>query len=304
MSQESNNKLDANAAPPAKKNIPALQRPRDEATIERLFRRMFEGMGAIVDRSVGREPSATNAESNLSTALLIKRMKRAIDEGVRFDSELGKVAPHLMRLKIEWGTHAEAPRDVLAELEHELLAAAIDHINDNRLRTLAPVQIETTVDIFTTGIVVEPSFGEHEAELNTRLAQASAAREEKAAKSNTGGFRPPLKETAAQKTDVTVEARFTIDGDSREKRLHFQPGGRRLNVGRALDNDFTLDHPSVSKVHAAIRMNADGTLILADTGSTNGTFINGRRIAYGEARTIEAGDVVSFGDAEVRFRKL
>jgi pSer/pThr/pTyr-binding forkhead associated (FHA) protein len=50
-------------------------------------------------------------------------------------------------------------------------------------------------------------------------------------------------------------------------------------------------------------LNREGTLLVADTGSTNGTFINGRRIAYGEARQIEDGDVVGFGDIEVRFRK-
>jgi pSer/pThr/pTyr-binding forkhead associated (FHA) protein len=42
---------------------------------------------------------------------------------------------------------------------------------------------------------------------------------------------------------------------------------------------------------------------LADSGSTNGTFINGRRIGYGEARQIEDGDVVGFGDVEVRFKR-
>ncbi len=98
--------------------------------------------------------------------------------------------------------------------------------------------------------------------------------------------------------------RYTIANDSRELKLRFQAGGRRFNIGRARDNDLFLDHASVSKVHAAIRMNEDGTLILADTGSTNGTFINGRKLHYGEARTIEAGDVISFGDAEVRFRKM
>ena len=39
-------------------------------------------------------------------------------------------------------------------------------------------------------------------------------------------------------------------------------------------------------------MNQQGTLLVADTGSTNGTFINGRRISYGEARQIVDGDVV------------
>jgi pSer/pThr/pTyr-binding forkhead associated (FHA) protein len=50
-------------------------------------------------------------------------------------------------------------------------------------------------------------------------------------------------------------------------------------------------------------MNQQGTLLVADTGSTNGTYINGRRISYGEARQIVEGDVVGFGDVEVRFRK-
>jgi pSer/pThr/pTyr-binding forkhead associated (FHA) protein len=76
-----------------------------------------------------------------------------------------------------------------------------------------------------------------------------------------------------------------------------------MNVGRVSDNDLQLNHPSVSKIHAALVMNAEGTLLVADTGSTNGTFINGRRISYGEARQLVDGDVVGFGDVEVRFKK-
>ena len=87
------------------------------------------------------------------------------------------------------------------------------------------------------------------------------------------------------------------------KPLTFKPGGRRLSVGRVADNDLQLEHPSVSKIHAALVMNREGTLLVADTGSTNGTYINGRRITYGEARHIEDGDVVGFGDVEVRLRR-
>jgi len=51
-------------------------------------------------------------------------------------------------------------------------------------------------------------------------------------------------------------------------------------------------------------MDEGGTLLVADTGSTNGTHINGVRIPYGEARPIAADDVVAFGEVEVRFRKV
>ncbi len=47
-----------------------------------------------------------------------------------------------------------------------------------------------------------------------------------------------------------------------------------------------------------------GEQIVADTGSTNGTHINGVRIPYGEARPISDGDVVAFGEVEVRFRRV
>ena len=51
-------------------------------------------------------------------------------------------------------------------------------------------------------------------------------------------------------------------------------------------------------------MDTQGTLLVADTGSTNGTHINGLRIPYGEARPIAEGDVVAFGEVEVRFRRV
>ena len=103
--------------------------------------------------------------------------------------------------------------------------------------------------------------------------------------------------------DVVIVARVTRHDGVVEVPLIFKPGGKRLNVGRVSDNDLSLNETSVSKIHATLLLNNEGTLLVADTGSTNGTYINGRRIAYGEARQIEAGDVVGFGDVEVRFKR-
>ena len=247
-------------------------------------------MGDVVDRKFGR---TVEPKSGLTTSKLIDRMKRLIDERVRNEGAKGRIAPHLMKLKLEWGTHAEAPPEILKELEHELLAEAIDHINDHRYRTLAPVRIESEVDIFTTGISVDPTFGEFEEELRQQDEAKRAAH---------AGISIPM--AAPPVPDVELLARVTLRDSTREVHLIFQPGGRRLNVGRASDNDISLNDSSVSKIHAALVMNQQGTLLVADTGSTNGTFINGRRISYGESRPIEDGDVVGFGDIEVRFRKL
>ncbi|HKO98290.1 MAG TPA: FhaA domain-containing protein [Pyrinomonadaceae bacterium] len=268
---------------------PPDKKKREEALPERLLRRVLENVGDVVDRKFGR---TVEPKGGLTTSQLIERMKRLIDERVRDEGRRGRIAPHHFKLKVEWGTHSEAPPEIIKDLEHEILAAAIDHINDHRYRTLGTAKVETEVDIFTTGISVDPTFGEFEEELKV---EDEAKRQAK--------MEAPKRSPFEKIPDVRLIARITMRGNVREIPLALKPGGRRVSVGRVSDNEIALNDTSVSKLHAAITMNQQGTLLVADTGSTNGTFINGRRIAYGEARQIEDGDVVGFGDVEVRFRK-
>jgi hypothetical protein len=267
----------------------AGKKRREEALPERILRRVLEGMGDVVDRRFGR---TVEPRTGLTTSKLIERMKRLIDERVRDEGNKGRIAPHHLILKVEWGTHSEAPPEILYDLKNEVLAAAIDHINDHRYRTLGPVTVEAEVDIFTTGISVDPTFGEFTEDLRRQ------DEERRAAKSGV-----PIPSGAPPMPDIQVVARITQQNGTREVPLVFKPGGKRLNVGRASDNELTLNDASVSKIHGALLMTSEGTLLVADTGSTNGTYLNGRRIAYGESRVIEDGDVIGFGDVEVRLRK-
>jgi FHA domain len=269
---------------------PLRKKRREEALPERLLRRVLEGVGDVVDRRFGR---TVEPRSGVTTSQLIDRMKQLLDERVRDEGDKGRIAPHHLKLKLEWGTHSEAPTEILKDLEHEILAAAIDHINDHRYRTLAEVTVEAEVDIFTKGITVDPTFGEFDEALK---------QEDEAKRQRRGlGVQPP--KGVPPIPEIEIIARITTKERSYEIPLSFKPGGRRLNVGRVGDNDISINDASVSKVHAAVLMNPEETLLVADTGSTNGTYINGRRISYGEARVIEPGDVVGFGDVEVRFRK-
>src|ERR1044071_7733546 len=256
------------------------KRRRDTIVPERIMRRVLEGVGDVVDRKLGRTP---DTESGLTTDQLIRRMNALIDERVRDDKRRGRIAPHHLKLKIEWGKHSETAPEVTRRLAQEVLAAAIDHINDSRYRTLAPVTIQTDVDIFTQGISVEPTFGEFEEELQRKDLEKKLGK--------------PIAPPHAEKAEVPMLARINLPDHAKEIELVFVAGGRRLNVGRGTDNDIHLNHGSVSKVHAALRMDIQHNLMVADTGSTNGTHINGVRIPYGEARPIEESDV------EVRLRK-
>ena len=262
---------------------------RDTVLPERLMRRVLEGVGDVVDRKLGR---TIDPKSGLTTDQLVQRMNALIDQRVRNDKTRGRIAPHHLKLKVEWGKHSETPPEITRRLETEMLAAAIDHINDSRYRTLAPVTIETEVDIFTNGISILPTFGEFEEELRQEDLQRQLGPH---------GDKPHP-ETAFG--GVSMAARLSQPEGAREVTLEFIPGGKRVSVGRGTDNDLYLNHSSVSKIHAALKMDQLGTLLVADTGSTNGTHINGQRIPYGEARPIAEGDVVAFGDVEVRFRRV
>jgi pSer/pThr/pTyr-binding forkhead associated (FHA) protein len=68
------------------------------------------------------------------------------------------------------------------------------------------------------------------------------------------------------------------------------------SVGRAPECDLRLDEAGMSRMHARLLPTEDG-LLLEDIGSTNGSFINGKRVLRGDVRV---GDEIGFDT--LRFR--
>ncbi|HEX8465546.1 MAG TPA: FHA domain-containing protein [Abditibacterium sp.] len=72
---------------------------------------------------------------------------------------------------------------------------------------------------------------------------------------------------------------------------------REATIGRAPTSDFVIAQATVSSDHARIFWNSAGTQ-LRDEHSTNGTSINGEKVAAGTLITLREGDKVSFGRVE------
>jgi len=70
-----------------------------------------------------------------------------------------------------------------------------------------------------------------------------------------------------------------------------------INVGRVQGNDLMLPKGNVSKHHARL-LYRDGRFIVTDLKSTNGTYVNGRKIA--QATIVREGDKIYIGDFILR----
>lgn len=68
--------------------------------------------------------------------------------------------------------------------------------------------------------------------------------------------------------------------------------GTLKTVGRAARADFVIDAALVSRVHCRLMLNDADQLELEDLGSTNGTFVNGRKVTK---VTLSHGDTVTIG---------
>lgn len=71
-----------------------------------------------------------------------------------------------------------------------------------------------------------------------------------------------------------------------------------VSIGRGKENTIVVDLTTVSRNHARLVRTA-GTYSAEDLGSTNGTFVNGHRVA--DLQELRSGDLLKFGGAVFKF---
>jgi pSer/pThr/pTyr-binding forkhead associated (FHA) protein len=77
-------------------------------------------------------------------------------------------------------------------------------------------------------------------------------------------------------------------------------GTEAIHIGRGLGADLHLDESSVSRRHAILVPRVGGARILDDR-SSNGTFVNGRRVQQAD---LGDGDVIVIGRVVLRYLEL
>lgn len=118
--------------------------------------------------------------------------------------------------------------------------------------------------------------------------------------------RPGAKFCTRCGANMKMPARETLDtrphfssvSANGEERIAYILNQSEIHVGRTLNNEFVIAHPSVSKRHARI-VNEGDEYLVADLESSNGTFVEGKRVS--SSRLID-GCEVRFGRVNYIYR--
>ncbi|HZS45065.1 MAG TPA: FHA domain-containing protein [Blastocatellia bacterium] len=256
-------------------------------SLETNLRKFFDRTGAAFDKLLhgGKGPAGKPSARELSNRLS-PSVQKAIDNGLREDhvSGLSTVAPHLISVLLDYNTFAQFEQPELKALKQELEQVAKEHILNRRYSTESAISLKVSYDPLVASPMVRATFA---SPVVQTVAGASAIRPEASRSDLSPSGRLPLRLRS-------VNSRFSLDQTLNKLRL----GGQPVTVGRGRDNDIVIDDRSVSKFHSTIALTQDGKLIVADVGSSNGTFVNNKAVRGREV--VDIGDVIGFGEVEVR----
>ena len=106
----------------------------------------------------------------------------------------------------------------------------------------------------------------------------------------------PAQPVNTVKRELTKPFAYLIAQD--EKATRYPVTSTIWRIGRSMDNEMTINDSSISRRHAEIQRSNSGKFVLYDRESTNGVFVNNKKI---NKHKLEEGDIIEIGDIYLRF---
>jgi ABC transport system ATP-binding/permease protein len=131
-----------------------------------------------------------------------------------------------------------------------------------------------------------------------------------------GDYRLELVDESLEQAPPAFDSKNTVPAAPRSQALLGQPDrlvmlvgptpgaefplnvGARQVIGRGEECDISVNHPSVSRVHAEVHALGDGRYELVDNGSANGIRVNGVELPRG---LLDSRDMIELGDVVFKF---
>lgn len=106
--------------------------------------------------------------------------------------------------------------------------------------------------------------------------------------------RKPKAKAGQAQTDKHLGWLVTLNDESITYPIESSP----WKIGRTRQNNLFFEHSSVSRNHAEIRRNRDGSLTVVDLDSLNGVYVNNNKVSTG---LIKDGDRIDIGDIRLKY---
>jgi len=240
-----------------------------------------------------------NAQIAMLEADLQARQQREASLNARLAEALASTDPHVPRLRAELAARDELMVQLKADLEMARAHAAEKdqdlQVAEESIRNLEIEVRDKTGKLEEANVTVEEwraVIAESQRSIlqrDGRIQQLESDLEKRVANAS---------DSAAQTgEEIALEgpARVLIRTDGNTDFVHVL--GRRTRIGRGSDNELVLDTKHVSRYHAVLLAGPVHTTI-EDLNSTNGVFVNGRRVSR---QALKDGDRVTVGRTQFRY---
>ena len=252
------------------------------SSIESFLERLFEA------------PFGRLFRARIQPVALAKRIERAMDTNRSFTDD-GVLVPNQFELHLhpaDYEGFASYRSALEGDLEHRVLARA----RRERYTLVARPRVSLVSDQATSrgDIRVAASL------VDDRRASSGAAPladEPEPTYSETRVFRSPAPPPPGPRPVNAPGGSYLVVSTDEGRPVQFDLTGAVISIGRGSDNDLILDDPQVSRNHCQLKMQY-GAWSLIDTGSTNGSYVNGQRVSE---IALGPGDVIELGGTRIEF---
>ncbi len=143
--------------------------------------------------------------------------------------------------------------------------------------------------LFLGGLAVFLTLKKNQAitETYTQFIRRKESKDKKANENSTKGYLLKGADSIGRKIHIRLDGKFTL--------------GSEITVGRDDSSRICLDDPTVSRLHAVIKISSNG-IGIKDLGSTNGTYVDSNRISD-NYQIAMVGQKILFGSVELVLAK-
>ena len=246
---------------------------------ENFARRMLERLGSTVDSKL---TSADEQTINPHViADLASRVERVIESNLEKDEQgVRRIAPNRFKVLFTYEETSKLSPQYIEAVGKELTSTVVEYNNNRRYATRGPIVVDVGRDLFAKATSVKASFDEQ----NDRAANRDQPRS-----------------MAGAEVSTTISFNSS---DGRSYRVELKPEGAPVYIGRAAGNAIRIDDSSVSRLHCSLSARSGGSVVIADVGSVNGTYVNASLLGTDEARSLSPGDVVGVGDFKLTVSEI